>query len=172
VSIDEPVVFSDYDPHWPAAYARESARLAAVLGPSVPIDHIGSTAVVGSRGKPIVDIQVVVPRHELADAAQRVEQLGYENFGDPAIRDRIYLRRRSGNERFNVQVIAADASLAGDNLALRAFLGAHPEELARYVAAKEALVATHPGLLAYSDAKAAVVRGLIERARSEAGSPP
>lgn len=51
----------DYDPEWPAEFARERQRLAAALdGVALGIEHYGSTAVPGMRAKPILDILVGV----------------------------------------------------------------------------------------------------------------
>jgi GrpB-like predicted nucleotidyltransferase (UPF0157 family) len=47
-SVDEPISVVAYDLEWPAAFAREAARLGAALGGTVQaIEHIGSTAVPG-----------------------------------------------------------------------------------------------------------------------------
>ena len=51
----------DYDPEWPAEFARERQRLAAALdGVALGIEHYGSTAVPGMRAKPILDMLVGV----------------------------------------------------------------------------------------------------------------
>jgi GrpB protein len=49
----------DYDPEWATEFARESQRIADVLGSFAKgIEHYGSTAVKGMRAKPIIDILV------------------------------------------------------------------------------------------------------------------
>jgi GrpB-like predicted nucleotidyltransferase (UPF0157 family) len=53
----------DYDPEWPARFTALGRRLRDALGEAaVRIDHIGSTAVVGLAAKPVIDVQVSVPR--------------------------------------------------------------------------------------------------------------
>ncbi len=52
---DGPIEIVDYDPSWPSFYASECERLAPLL-PGVPIHHIGSTAVPGLAGKPVIDM--------------------------------------------------------------------------------------------------------------------
>jgi GrpB-like predicted nucleotidyltransferase (UPF0157 family) len=51
-----PVIVTDYDPRWPARFARLRHQLADVLGSlAVRIEHVGSTAVPGLAAKPIID---------------------------------------------------------------------------------------------------------------------
>ena len=57
-----PVVLADYDPAWPALFAREAERIRSILGDTVVLlEHIGSTSVPGLAAKPIIDILLVVP---------------------------------------------------------------------------------------------------------------
>jgi len=56
-----PVVVVDYDPAWPALFAKVSGSLSAMLGDTVrEIHHVGSTAVQGLAAKPVIDIDVVL----------------------------------------------------------------------------------------------------------------
>lgn len=50
------VMLSAYEPRWVAQFAAVSAELAAVFGPGVFIEHIGSTAVPGLCAKPVLDV--------------------------------------------------------------------------------------------------------------------
>jgi GrpB-like predicted nucleotidyltransferase (UPF0157 family) len=56
-----PLEVRDYDPAWPAAYAREATRVRAVLGERVVrLEHVGSTSVPGLPAKPIIDLVLEV----------------------------------------------------------------------------------------------------------------
>jgi GrpB-like predicted nucleotidyltransferase (UPF0157 family) len=58
------------DPTWPTQARRLIARLERMLGDAaLRVDHIGSTSVAGLPAKNLVDIQVVVPDVDVADAA-------------------------------------------------------------------------------------------------------
>ncbi len=63
-----------YDPRWPAMFAAERAFLESVLGPwrTGPIEHIGSTAVVGLCAKPVIDVMVGVESLAAAEPAKVV----------------------------------------------------------------------------------------------------
>ncbi len=57
-----PITLVEYDPDWPALFAREAARVRAALGElALLIEHVGSTSVPGIAAKPIIDMMLVVP---------------------------------------------------------------------------------------------------------------
>ena len=56
----------DYDPAWASAFEAERVRIEAVLKDvAIVVEHYGSTAVVGLRAKPILDILLGVTPLEL-----------------------------------------------------------------------------------------------------------
>lgn len=59
----EPVVIVAYDPGWPRRFGRVRDELLDALRgrPVLGIQHIGSTAVPGLAGKPVIDVAVEVP---------------------------------------------------------------------------------------------------------------
>jgi GrpB-like predicted nucleotidyltransferase (UPF0157 family) len=146
--VDEPVTISPYDPRWPQAFARESARLrAALAGVALGIEHIGSTAVPGLPAKPIVDVMVGVASRTDDDTVARLAPLGYEDCGGAP--GRRYLRTRPcDGQHCNVQVMAIEGELWRANLRFREHLRAHPEAVRRYGEAKRRAAQEAPTLLA------------------------
>ena len=60
--LTQPIEIREYDPDWPALYAREEARIRAALGERViRLEHAGSTSVPGLPAKPLIDIVLEVP---------------------------------------------------------------------------------------------------------------
>jgi GrpB-like predicted nucleotidyltransferase (UPF0157 family) len=58
--VNEPGIV-DYDPSWPAVFALERQALFSALPPVVTsVEHIGSTAVPGLDGRPLIDIMLSV----------------------------------------------------------------------------------------------------------------
>ena len=56
-----PITLVEYDPPWPALFAREAERIRAVLGlKALWVEHVGSTSVPGLWAKPTIDIVLVV----------------------------------------------------------------------------------------------------------------
>ena len=68
-----------YDEQWPLAFQQESQQLRQCLQPLQPrIEHIGSTAVEGLGGKPVIDILVGCPAVEDLDkAVPLLQEHGY-----------------------------------------------------------------------------------------------
>jgi len=159
--LDEPVTLSDFDPGWESLAAGEAARLQGALGPDARIEHIGSTAVPGLLAKPVVDLLVGV-----ADLAAPLRLPDYEACGEAGVPGRLYFRRR-GPASFNAQVVVRGGPLWTDALLLRDYLRAHPEESARYAAAKRTVLAAGANtLLRYSAGKAPLLAELLAAARS------
>jgi GrpB-like predicted nucleotidyltransferase (UPF0157 family) len=171
-ALDEPVTLRQYDPSWPERFERERRRIAAALGAEAAgIEHIGSTAVPGLPAKPVVDVLVGVGGPPAARrVAGRVASLGYELLGEAGVPGRLHLRRRAASGAFNVHVVEHGGALWRDNLVLRDYLRAHPDDAAAYARAKARAAAAAPeSLLRYSDLKASVVAELLKRARAACG---
>jgi GrpB-like predicted nucleotidyltransferase (UPF0157 family) len=70
--LTEPIELSAYDPTWPAAFERERALIAPILGTNaVQIEHMGSTSIPGLPAKPIIDVIVLVDDLAAARARSR-----------------------------------------------------------------------------------------------------
>lgn len=79
------LVVVDYDPSWPAIYARHEDRIRSALGAvAVDIEHIGSTAVPGLAAKPIIDILVTVNDSSSCRDAENFERRAASYFEQPA----------------------------------------------------------------------------------------
>jgi GrpB-like predicted nucleotidyltransferase (UPF0157 family) len=136
------VVIVPYDERWPAFYEAARAELAASLGDAVAIEHVGSTAVPGLAGKPIVDIMVGVPSlahgQPLVDA---VVGLGYEYIAvtSPPMPFRRFFRRHDerlapGFSRagYHVHMVEQAHDFWPAHLAFRDHLRANPDDAAAY----------------------------------------
>lgn len=164
--VDEPIVIVEYDPSWPASFEAEECRVREALGTAVTgVEHVGSTAVPGMPGKPVVDLLVGV--RDLAGAAgalHALERLGYVNFGEVFIPGRIYLRRR-GAAAYNIAVAVEGGEFWRTQLAVREYLRSHPGEAAAYADAKRTAFDDGARLFSsYSQKKAPYVERLIARA--------
>lgn len=170
VNLDEPVEITDHDPHLAGRFRGERERLRLGLATAtLKFEHIGSTAVPGLPGKPIVDLMLGAPPtawEALSELRARIVALGYEDLGDAGVPGRIYFRRRT-LRAFNLALVALDGPLWRDNLTLRDYLRANPAAAVGYADAKRAAVAGGAArLLAYSTAKAPALAALVEQARA------
>lgn len=165
--LDEPISLEDYNPTWPMRFTKESDRLRQALGHLIiDIEHIGSTAVPGQRAKPIVDILVGVQTLSACRQYLAVlKRLGYHDLGEAGVPGRIDFRKRVP-DAFNVHLVEFGGLLWKDNLILRDYLRAYPEEADRYGKHKEEIIRSGATtLLRYSDLKQDFLSDLMERAR-------
>lgn len=89
----EPIELSAYDPAWPAAFERERALIAPILGTNAAqIEHMGSTSIPGLPAKPIIDVIVLVDDLEAARGAiPALEATGYSFWADNPDRAKLFL---------------------------------------------------------------------------------
>jgi GrpB-like predicted nucleotidyltransferase (UPF0157 family) len=160
----------EYDPAWPARFAAEARRIAGALGGHArAIEHVGSTAVPGLLGKPVLDLGVAVARRDAADACVApLEALGYAyrgpNGDDP--RRRYFARDAGGRRVAQIHLYIVPARGWDEQLAFRDALRADAE-LARAYAAEKRRVADAVGWdkAAYSLAKDPFIQGVLGRLR-------
>jgi len=163
-----PITLAEYDPRWPGLFAREAARIRAVLGgTALRVEHVGSTSVPGLAAKPIIDILLVVP-----DSADEPSYL-------PALESAGYVLRvrepdwfehrmfKGPDTDINLHVFSAGAAEIDRMLRFRDWLRATPADRDRYLLAKRELAQrTWRHVQHYADAKTAVVQEIMDRANA------
>lgn len=163
-----------YDPAWPSRFAREAARLrTAIASQVVAIEHVGSTAIPGMLGKPVLDIAIAVADELAADACVRpLQSLGYEYRGpygdDP--RRRYYVLAADGRPTVHIHLYVLPARAWEEKIAFREALRADAALAAAYAAEKLRVAdAVAWDKTAYSDAKGPFIVSVLRRI-SDAGS--
>jgi GrpB-like predicted nucleotidyltransferase (UPF0157 family) len=162
-----PITLVDYDPAWPAIFAREAHRIRGALGQDVVLlEHCGSTSVPGLAAKPIVDMVLVVP--DSADEASylpRLEAAGYVL----RIREPDWYEHRvfkGPDVDVNLHVFSPGCPEVERMLLFRDTLRANDAERIAYEQTKQALAAqTWRYVQNYADAKSEVVEAILARAR-------
>jgi GrpB-like predicted nucleotidyltransferase (UPF0157 family) len=138
----------DYDPEWAREFSKESKRIADALGGSAKgIEHYGSTAVIGMRAKPIIDILVGVAPFENWEACKApLERFGYDYAAHAGVPGHhIFGRGRDTTERTHlVHIVAFLGEEWCCNIALRNALRVDEKLRAAYVAEKERAAAAAP----------------------------
>lgn len=162
-----------YDLSWPDRYAEAAARLREALGDVISaIEHVGSTAVPGLSGKPVLDIAIAVLNDAAADACiAPMTQLGYTYRGpngeDP--QRRYYTHDVAGVRVGQIHLYILPAQAWDEKLLFRDALRADPTLAAAYAAEKARLaVAVDWDKSAYALAKDPFVEQVLSvlRARS------
>lgn len=156
----------DYDPAWPDVFEALRARIwPAVSDIAVSIHHVGSTAVPGLAAKPIVDIDVVVPRGLVDDGIARLASLGYEHRGDLGIPDREAFTAPDGLPRHHLYLCSRDSEALANHLAVRDALRGSPSAARAYGELKKRLaVEFEEDIDGYIEAKTGFLLALLEGA--------
>jgi GrpB-like predicted nucleotidyltransferase (UPF0157 family) len=169
--VPPPVIIVEYDPRWPAQYEAERDVIVAAVGDwIVAIEHVGSTAVPGLGGKPIIDIMPAVRR--LMDAERCIQPLasvGYEYVPEynEIMPERRYFHKGPPEARtFHLHVVERTSEFWERHLLFRDFLRGHPEEAQEYYLLKKELAARFGrDREGYTEAKTAFIEGIVARAR-------
>jgi GrpB-like predicted nucleotidyltransferase (UPF0157 family) len=161
-------LLADYDPEWAVEFSRESNRIANALGALAKgIEHYGSTAVIGMRAKPIIDILIgVAPFNDWRACRAPLERLGYDYAAKAGVpRHHIFGRGRDTTERTHlVHIVAFLDEEWHSNLALRDALRVDENLRAAYIAEKERAIAAAPqGRARYNELK----RSFIDRVKAD-----
>jgi GrpB-like predicted nucleotidyltransferase (UPF0157 family) len=124
---DQRVEIVPYDPAWPDRFADQRGAVTAMLGPWLadPVEHVGSTSVVGLAAKPVIDMLAPVRSLDTAQSAVGVLEADGWLFwpDDPCRHYRLwFLRPRPEARTHHLQVIERDHPQARALLAFRDLL--------------------------------------------------
>jgi GrpB-like predicted nucleotidyltransferase (UPF0157 family) len=159
----------EYDETWPATFSSLKAEIAPLLGEvAIAIEHVGSTAVPGLAAKPVIDMNIVVRRHDIPKAIELLSTLGYVHVGDQGIVDREAFKYSSDKPAHHLYVSPDDSAEMQRQLLFRNYLRAHPEVAHQYGELKKKLAEQHRNdRVAYTDAKTGFIVGVIQKAAAE-----
>jgi len=163
--LDGPIALAEYNPEWPAHFAREAKRIQKALGDrALRIEHIGSTSVPGLAAKPVIDILLVVA--DSADEVSYVPALQAAGFV-LRIREPQWHEHRlfKGPEiDLNLHVFTSGSVKIERILLRRDQLRENPAERQLYEQTKRELAGrTWKYVQDYADAKSDVIEGILRR---------
>ena len=159
-----------YDKAWPLWFAQISARLAPALPDGFTVEHVGSTAVPGLTGKPVIDVDVVAPGPAaVASGIAALVQAGYRHRGDLGIPGReAFADTGSELPYHHLYLVVRGSAPHRDHVDLRDYLRRRPDECARYAAEKVRLAEHLSGDRArYVAGKGWLVAEMLASARLE-----
>jgi len=162
----------DYDPRWPILFDEESERLRSVFGPTLTIEHIGSTSVPGLAAKPIIDILVGVESLPKAKSIhmEALVALGYAYIPEyetwlPA--ELFFRKGIPGPWTHHLHVMESSNPRWQDRLLFRDYLRSHPETASAYGSLKKSLaLAFGDDIEGFRNAKHDFVATVTAKARS------
>jgi len=132
---------------------------------AVVVEHIGSTAVPGLLAKPIIDLLAGLSPLDVGPGVAAMEALGYEYLGEYGIPGREFFRKGGEQRTHHVHAVELGGAHWVRHVAFRDYLRAHPDEAARYGAAKvEAAAAVGEDWEGYWEVKEPVATEIQTRA--------
>lgn len=133
------VILSDYTESWGKYFEEEKLRLLTNLaGEICSVEHIGSTAIVGMKSKPIIDIAIIVKNKEETKIKKMFESIGYEYVDDGVGNERLYfVLRKEEISYFHLHVYTHEANQTYVNqIFFRDYLNSNRELREEYEALK------------------------------------
>ena len=131
-----PSILHDYQDYWSQAFAELRSALERALSDlALRIHHIGSTSIPGMPAKPILDIDIEIPRGTpIERVSERLRPAGYEYQGTQGIPDRHVYRQQSPRRwmEHHLYVLPEGATVLKRDLQFRDSLVASPELHAEY----------------------------------------
>lgn len=168
------VTIVDYQPQWPAEFARLAARLREKLGPAaLAVDHVGSTSVPGLPAKNCIDIQVRALSVDESVFVPALTSLGFRCRPEPWNRLEVSDGRECtklvfappvGARASNVHIRRSDGPNTRYALLFRDYLRADDRARRAWGAFKQRLAANVPDLLDYGQIKAPATEVLMSAA--------
>lgn len=158
-----------YDPAWPDLFLAEARKIGTALGEEMlSIHHIGSTAVPGTKAKPIIDILAAVRDINKIDALNgQMVGLGYEPRGEFGIPGRrFFVKDKKGIRTHNLHVFQADSPELARHVDFRDYLRAQPDVAQTYSRLKQELANKFgEDREGYTEAKTPFIRAIEQKAR-------
>ena len=161
-----PVIIVDYDLRWPILYEEEKRRILEAIGHKVvAIEHIGSTAVSGLGGKPIIDIMAGVNQSTDADDCLKpLQKIGYQDVTPQPDNSEWYYCCGKGPHSvgYHLHLVKFMSEHWKKHLFFRDFLRTHPDIAQQYYELKKNLAAKYgSNRIGYTDAKISFIESVF-----------
>ena len=137
----EKYIFREYKPEYKKFFRTKKTKLKKLLGKSVKIEHVGSTAIVGLGGKVIIDILVGIPKNKIEKVREKLEKAGYLFSKKASTPDRLFLKKdyfhKGGKKRIHIHLTILNSEEWKDIILFRDYLKKHPELIEKYAKIKK-----------------------------------
>ncbi|WP_100372128.1 GrpB family protein [Bacillus sp. FJAT-45037] len=161
------VEVSPFNEQWTSMFEEEEESLRGIFRQQlIDIHHIGSTSVLGSEAKPIIDIMPVVKDISIVDKYNlAMKELGYEPKGENGIAERRYFEKGGDHRTHHVHVYQVGNPEIKRHLVFRDYLSSHREVAKEYGELKQQLSQQFPySIESYIRGKEALVSEIEQKA--------
>ena len=164
-----PIIIEPYSPSWPMSFETERQLLLPLLAPWLagPIEHIGSTAVLGLSAKPVIDIMGAV--RDLSSSKPAIEALlplSYCYFEYKAEVMHWFCKPSDFERTHHLHLVPFESDLWYERLAFRDYLRNDDTTRWAYMELKLKLATEfRDDREAYTDAKTEFIESVLSRVR-------
>lgn len=169
---EKTVTIEPYNDIWKLEFYRIRAMLLKYLGHlNVGIEHIGSTSIEGSVGKPIIDIDVVINNYtQFEETKTALIKAGFYHNGDQGVVGREVFKRKVPDNfmKYHLYVCTVDGEVFRQHILFRNYMRKHKDALREYTKLKKDLVlkyANNPD--AYTKGKTNFIEKIVALAFAE-----
>ena len=153
------IIIQEYNPLWADYFTLEKVALGRILGNiDYRIEHIGSTAVIGLGGKPVIDIMLGIFDFSIADSLfPKIETLEYtykKKYEKQYPFIRLFIKEKFAVRSHQIYLVEYGSQYWLKHLKFRDYLRQNKKERDRYFQFKKALSKLHwKDIDEYNDAK-------------------
>jgi GrpB-like predicted nucleotidyltransferase (UPF0157 family) len=162
-----PVYVLSYDSNWPKAFEEIRKSLGEkILSQAIAVEHVGSTSVPNLAAKPIIDLDLVIPKGQFELFKAHLEELGYQHEGDNGIPGREAFRYESKPQllKHHLYVCEENSLELHKHLTFRNWLRNHTEDREAYAAVKmEMAEKFRQDRDAYQNGKSAIIEEIYKK---------
>jgi len=172
---EAPVEIVPYDPSWPSRFVEERAVLQRALAVWLagPIEHVGSTAIPGLSGKPVIDILAAVETLEGSrPAIQEATRLGYCYSPYKPDMEHWFCKPSPAFRTHHLHLVPFGSPMWTGTIAFRNYLREHGAVAAEYEALKQRLAQQYRfDREAYTEAKFPFIERIVNLALEQGYGP-
>jgi len=130
-----------YCDSWPIEYETEVKLLKELIKSNfIRALHIGSTAIVGIKAKPVIDILIEVEYLSKLDRKKEsFEKMGYQVKGEHGIENRRFFQKGIDERTHHIHVFETGSAEIERHRLFVAFMNSHPNKAREYQTLKETL---------------------------------
>lgn len=158
----------EYNPEWKNEYLKEKTILNnALKNYDIDIQHVGSTAIVGCKAKPIIDIAIGVPSLKYGkNLIPILQKLGYYYDGTADFGVRYFLKKCKNNiETHFIHIEDKNSRIWQNHIVFRDYMNINKKEIIEYSILKEKLSKIfYNDRKRYTKAKETYIEKVIEKA--------
>jgi len=166
--MSDEILIHEYDDEWPLLFQEIGRKLRESLEEeaALRIDHIGSTSIRGLSAKPVIDIQISVPRlTHLEKYRTGIEKAGFLHRPENPDLTKSYFRELPGHRRTHIHVREDGSWSQQFALLFRDYLRCHPDDCKIYADGKYELARKFRNQREdYVDAKEPIIWTIMNKA--------